>query len=224
VAVNFVYQLLALQLRKELLKKSYRHWSEDISINKVEQLAAILINYMPGLLLPAYSLLLDRPTRNSSEKIGIVFYHCLLCVILLFPFVYLTVTRKNNKKNCNLLRSSDVETLSQYGLNLCMSVTLGIRDSPLPFLITGFVVLSALLVYSFMEGSANISCGSMPWKKVNTIIHKLTFWLYHLAFITLFVLASISSGTEGVVKAAFDGYVYYCSILCLCLFLGGGCH
>ena len=67
-----------------------------------------------------------------------------------------------------------------------MSVTLGIRSSPIPFLAVSFIILSLLLVYSFMEGGSTISWGTVSRKKVNNILHKLTFWLYHLAFMTMY--------------------------------------
>jgi hypothetical protein len=74
---------------------------------------------------------------------------------------------------------------------MCMSVTLGIRNSSLPFLITTFTVLSLLLVSSFMEGGASVSCHSMSMKKVNNIVHKLIFWLYNLVFVGMCVLMRI---------------------------------
>ena len=145
VLYELTYKVIASQMKKELLKKSPKHWSEDISINKMEKISAILINYIPSLLLPAYTVLLDNKINMFSEKIALFLYYFLLCAVLLFPFIYVSgITKRKSKKKGSLLKSSDVETLSQYLLNLCMSLTLGIRSSPIPFLITSFIVLSVL--------------------------------------------------------------------------------
>ena len=153
-------------------------------------------------------------------------YYFLLCAVLLFPFIYVSgITKRKSKKKGSLLKSSDVETLSQYLLNLCMSLTLGIRSSPIPFLITSFIVLSVLLVNSFIEGSSNISCKHMTWKKINNILHKLTFWMYNAVFLAIYVIGLLrDNDTTGTLRDNMNISAYYCSIACLVLFFVGGCH
>lgn len=125
----------------------------------MQKIAALIINYLPGLLIPSFSLFFDNKISNLSEKANLILYYLLLGLVLLFPFLYISRNSKNQiKSKSSILKSSDIETISQYCLNMCMSVTLGIRASPIPFISVTFVILSALLVYSFMEGSPNITC------------------------------------------------------------------
>ena len=110
---NFVlgltYKMVAQQMKQELSRTNYKHWSEDISINKMEKVSAILINYMPGLLLPAYSIVFDNRTGLFSEKMGVLLYYCLLGVILMFPFIYISgIAKRKNKKKGSVLKSSDI--------------------------------------------------------------------------------------------------------------------
>lgn len=153
-------------------------------------------------------------------------YYLLLGLIFLFPFLYISRNVRNRVKGQKeTLRSSDIETLCQYFLNMGMSVTLGIRSSPIPFLITTFTILSLLLVHSFMEGGSTISCQSMSMKKVNNILHKLTFWLYNLAFLGMCAIMRIKENhNDGEISSKLEGYAEYCSIACLGLFAVGGCH
>lgn len=163
----------------------------------MEKVAALLINYMTGLLLPSFSLFFQNKLSNFSEKINMLMYYLLLGLILLFPFLYISrhYKKKSHTKRA-LLKSSDIETLSQYFLNMCMSVTLGIRTSPIPFLATTFIVLSALLVLSLSEGQSALTCGSITCKKVNNILHKLTFWLYNFCFLGMYLIVLVKNGQE----------------------------
>ena len=154
-----------------------------------------MINYIPGLLIPAYTLVFNNKITVFSEKITLLTYYFLLCGVLLFPFLYISgIAKKKSKKKGSLLKSSDIETLSQYALNVCMSVTLGIRNTPVPFMLTSFLILSAILIYSFMEGNSNKSCVT-SWSKINKIIHKMTFWLYHLTFVVLYALTLLKANS-----------------------------
>lgn len=124
-------------------------------------------------------------------------YYLLLGLILIFPFLYIArVSGQKTKHKKRLLKGSDIETLTQYFLNMCLSVTLGIQTSPLPFIITTFVVVSLLLVYSFIEGDSEVSCGHLSMKKVNNIVHKLTFWLYNLVFLGMYLLVIVKEESQ----------------------------
>lgn len=152
---------------------------------------------MTGLLLPSFSLFFHNKLVNFPEKINMLMYYLLLGLMLLFPFLY--ISRNYRRKSCGkrfLLKSSDIETLSQYLLNMCMSVTLGIRTSPIPFLATTFILLSILLLLSFGEGRPALACGSTSCKKVNNILHKLTFWLYNFCFLGMYLIVLIKNKQE----------------------------
>jgi hypothetical protein len=75
-----------------------------------------------------------------------------------------------------------------------------------------------------MEGKADISCSTLSKKKINNIIHKLTFWLYHCVFIGLYMIIQIKSKSEGPFLEQMNIYANYCSMACLWLFIAGGCH
>ena len=120
-------------------------------------------------------------------------YYILLVAILLFPFLYIAAVSKRSKRKNKWLKKSDIETLSQYILSLCMSITLGIRTSVLPFLITTFFVLSALLIYSCMKADESGSCSK---GKVNNVLHKLTFWLYHFMFLVMSLLIYLKNNND----------------------------
>ena len=147
---------------------------------------------MSGLLLPAYSLVLDNRLGSLTEKLCMMLYYILLGLILLFPFLYIAriSTEYRDKGKKKLLRSGDIETLSQYFLNMCLSLTLGIQKSPIPFIVTTFIVLSLFLIYSLIQGGEQVNCGSCSLNKVNNVIHKLTFWLYNFVFLGMYLLGT----------------------------------
>lgn len=64
--LQFTYQVLAGQVKEEMKKHKEQHWSEDIHISKVEKLSALLINYMTGMLIPAYSLFINNKISTIS--------------------------------------------------------------------------------------------------------------------------------------------------------------
>lgn len=189
----------------------------------MEKVAALLINYMTGLLLPSFSLIFRHRLSNFSEKITMLVYYLLLGLVILFPFFYISRNKRNTKKA--ILKASEIETLSQYFLNMCMSVTLGIRTTQVPFLATTFVVLSFLLVYSLAEGSSSLTCRSMTLKKFSNVLHKLTFWLYNFTFLAMYLMVTAKDNSKDeALSNRLDGYAYYCSLACVGLFMLGGCH
>lgn len=62
-------------------------------------------------------------------------------------------------------------------------------------------------------------------KKINIIVHKLTFWLFNLIFLGMCVVMRVKqSQTTEDINNKFEEYAEYCSIACLGLFAIGGCH
>ena len=114
---------------------------------------------MTGILIPAYSILINNKVSTFTEKINMSIYYFLLGFIFVYPLVSIALGRTDKKRNCEkkFFKKSEIESLSQYYLNFFMSTSLGITDSILPFFAITTFILSAMLLNSFMQNNSHLS-------------------------------------------------------------------